>query len=121
MKYLIFFLVIMSLSLFAQNKKNNDEKGLEIQTKDWMTKISSDPEMRLSMITMILDETKGNKEEMSNLGKTILDNPEMNTILADMMQRKTNTDNMSMPSRNMMGDSAKTMKMSGYQPLPYKK
>ena len=120
MRYLIFFLVIISLPLFAQNK-NDDKKGLEIQAKDWMTKISSDPELRLSMLTMILDSTKGNKEEMSNLGKTILDNPEMNTILADMMQRKTNTDNMSMPSRNMMGDSVKTMKMSGYQSLPYKK
>ena len=82
-----------------------------------MTKISSDPELRFSMMTMILDETKGNKEEMSKLGKTILDNPGMNSIMASMIRRKTNSENMSAPSRTMMGGSsnAKIMEMSGHK------
>lgn len=118
MKYLIFFVIIISLPLFAQNKK-----ALEIQTNTWMTKISSDPELRLSMITMILDESSGNKEEMLKLGKKIMDNPAMNSIIAGMMQRNTNSNNMTVPSRNMMGDSTRSraMKMSGYKSLPVKK
>ncbi len=117
MKYLIIFLVITFLPLFAQNNKNNDKTALEIQTKEWMTKISSDPEMRDAMMAMILNETNGNKEEMTSLGKTIMDNPGMNSIIAGMMQRNTNSDNMTVPSRTMMGDStsSKTMKMSGYK------
>ena len=103
MKHLIFFLIIMSLPLFAQNKKDNDKKALEIQTKEWMTKISSNPELRLSMMTMILDEINGNKEEMTSLGKTIMDNPGMNSIIVRIMQRNTNSDNMTVPSRTMMG------------------
>ena len=107
----------MSLPLFAQDKNNNDKKILEIQAKEWMTKISSDPEMRDAMISMILEETKGNKEEMSKLGKTIIDNPGMNSIIAGMMQRNSNSDNMTVPSRTMMGDSTntKTLKMSGHK------
>ncbi len=121
MKYLVLFLMIMSFPLFAQGKKENDKTALDIQTKEWMTKISSDPEMRDAMMVMILNKTNGNKEEMSKLGKTIIDNPGMNSIIAGMMQRNTNSDNMTIPSRNMMGDSTKPMKMSGFQSVPYKK
>ncbi len=117
MKYLILFLVIMSLPLFAQDKKENDKTAQDIQTKEWMTKISSDPEMRNIMMTMILDDTKGNKEEMSMLGKTIMDNPGMNSIISGMMQRNNNSNDMTVPSLDMMRDStkAKTMKMSGHK------
>ncbi len=121
MKYLILFLVIMSLPLFAQDKKENGKTDLDIQIKEWMTKISSDPEMRDAMMAMILNETKGNEKEMSRLGKTIMDNPGMNSIIAGMMQKNTNSDNMKVPSRTMIGDSVKPMKMSGYQSLPNKK
>ena len=117
MKYLILFLVVMSLPLFAQDKKENDKTASDIQTKEWMTKISSDPEMRNAMITMILDETNGNKEEMSGLAKTIMDNPDMNSIITSMMRRNTGSHNMTAPSLDMMRDSAgsKTMKMSGHE------
>jgi hypothetical protein len=117
MKYLILFLVILSLPLFAQDKKENDKRALDIQTKEWMTKISSDPEMRDAMITMILDETNGNKEEMSSLAKTIMDNPVMNSVITGMMRRNTNSNDMTVPSLDMMRDStnAKTMKMSGHE------
>jgi hypothetical protein len=117
MKYLILFLAIMSLPLFAQDKKENDKTSSDIQAKEWMTKISSDPEMRDAMITMILDETNGNKEEMSSLAKTIMDNPGMNSIISGMMRRNTNRNDMTVPSLDMMRDStnAKTMKMSGHE------
>ena len=117
MKYLILFLMIMSLPLFGQDKKENDKTSSDIQAKEWMTKISSDPEMRDAMITMILDETNGNKEEMSNLAKTIMDNQGMNSIISGMMRRNTNSNDMTVPSLDMMRDStkAKTMKMSGHE------
>jgi hypothetical protein len=95
----------MSLPLFAQDKKENDNTSSDIQAKEWMTKISSDPEMRDAMITMILDETNGNKEEMSNLAKTIMDNPGMNSIISGMMQRNTKSNDMTVPSLDMMRDS----------------
>ncbi|MFZ0453753.1 MAG: hypothetical protein WCE54_20445 [Ignavibacteriaceae bacterium] len=117
MKYLILFLVVISLPLFAQDKKENDKTALDIQAKEWMTKISSDPEMRNAMMAMILDETNGNNAEMSGLAKTIMDNPGMNSIITGMMQRNTHSKNMTVPSLDMMRDStsAKTMKMSGHE------
>ncbi|MDR3628052.1 MAG: hypothetical protein P4L45_14510 [Ignavibacteriaceae bacterium] len=110
MKYLILFLVVISLPLLAQKKKNNVKIDVKIQMTEWMAKISSDPELREAMIEMILDNTKGNKEEMTKFGSTIMNNPEMNSIIAGMVQRETSSGNVSVQSLNMAGDSTKTMK-----------
>lgn len=110
MKYLILFLVVISLPLLAQKKKNNVKVDVKIQMTEWMAKISSDPELREAMIEMILDNTKGNKEEMTKFSSTIMNNPEMNFIIAGMVQRETSSGNVSVQSLNMAGDSTKTMK-----------
>lgn len=114
MKYFIMLLVIIPLALFAQDKKDNSKTALDTRAEEWMMKISSDPEMRDAMMTMILDELKGNKEEMSRLGITIMDNPGLSSVITGMMRRNINSDNMTIPHREMMRDSTsiKTMKMS---------
>jgi hypothetical protein len=115
MKYLILFLVVISLPLLAQKKKNNVKIDVKIQMTEWMAKISSDPEMREAMIEMILDNTRGNKEEMTKFSRTIMDNPEMNSIIAGLVQRKTNSENVSVRSSNKTGDSSNTMKTTIYK------
>jgi len=117
MKYFIILLVIIPMTLFAQDKKDNNKTVFNSQAKEWMTKISADPEMRDTMMTMILDEINDNKEEMSKLGKIIMDNRGMNSIIAGMMQTNTHSSNMTAPSLDMMRDttSSKTMKMSGHK------
>ena len=115
MKYLILFIVVMSLPLTAQEKKNSDKSALNIQAKEWMNKISSNSEMREEMMTMLLDKTKGNKEEMMKLGRKIMDYPEMSSVISGMMKEKKNTNNMNIEPRGMMSDSTKKMKMSGYK------
>jgi hypothetical protein len=72
------------------------------------------------MMAMLLDKTNGDKAEMAKLGKTIMDNPEMNSMITGMMQRKTNSGNMSIKPRGMMKDSTKKMQMSGYRENPQK-
>jgi len=37
------------------------------QLKEWMSKISSDSEMRSQMMDMMIEKTKGNKEELMKL------------------------------------------------------
>ena len=121
MKYLILLLVVvMSLPLIAQDKNNDDKIGTNIQTKEWMTKISSDSDMRSIMMGMMLDKIKGNEEEMTKLGKTIMGNSEMNSIIVGMVQRTSNSGSILIEPRGMMGDSTKKMKMSGYKLNPDK-
>lgn len=111
MKYIILFLLIMSMPLIAQNKKKDTKVDVVIQATEWMAKISSNPEMRKEMIEMILDNTKGNKEEMTKFGRTMMNNPDMNSIISAMVH----SDNISNQSFVMVGDSTRTMKMSDYK------
>ncbi len=115
MKYLILFLALMSIPLIAQVKSNNDKTEINAQTKEWMTKISSDSELRSMMMAMLLDKTTGNKIEMTKLGRSIMDNPEMNSIVSSMVDQKTSINDVTPKALSMMGDSTKPMKMSGYK------
>jgi len=47
------------------------------QLKEWMNKISSDSEMREQIVDMMIEKTKGNKEEMSKLVNSFTSNPEL--------------------------------------------
>jgi hypothetical protein len=115
MKYLIIFLVVISLPIFARDKRKNTKVDIKIQMTEWMAKICSDPELREEMIEMILDETKGNKKEMIKFGTTIIDNPEMNSIIADMLQNKPYSSYIPVSSLVMTGDSIKSMIIPGYK------
>jgi hypothetical protein len=105
----------MSVSLNARNKKSSKKADLKIQASEWMARISSNPEMRKEMIEMILDETKGNKEEMTNFVRTLMDNPEMNSIISGLIQLKIINDNISIRPLVMTGDSIETMTSSAYK------
>jgi hypothetical protein len=111
MKYLILFLVVISLPLFAQKHKKIIKVDIKIQMTEWMAKISSDPELREAMIEMILDNTRGNKEEMTKFGKTMMDNQEMNTIISGMLQKEK----VPIQFLSMVGDSINIMKLSDYK------
>jgi hypothetical protein len=115
MKYLILFLAVMSLSSIAKDKSSNKKVDVKIQTTEWMAKISSDPEMREEMIKMILDDTKGNKEEMTKFARTMLNNAELNSIIADMMQINTSSDIVSIHPFIMNIDSTESMKTQDYK------
>jgi hypothetical protein len=115
MKYLILFILVISIPSFAQSKKKNVNVNVKIQTTELMAKICSDPELRESMIEMILDSSRGSKEEMTKFGKIIMDNPEMNSIIAEMVLRKKNSDNLLIQSLTVTSDSTKTMKTADYK------
>jgi hypothetical protein len=115
MKYLILFVVMISLPLFARDKKKNIKVDIKIQMTEWMAKICSDPELREEMMEMILDGTKGNKNEMTKFGITIMDNPEMKSIIADMLQVKPDSNYIHVPSIVITDDSVKVMIIPGYK------
>ena len=112
MKYLMLFLVVISLPLFAQKKKNINKIDPRIQMTEWMAIISSDSELRSAMIEMILDNTKGNTEEMTKFVRAIMDNPGMNSIITDMMQPQNLSNNISIRPQAIIDDSSSTMKLT---------
>ena len=121
MKNLILLLVLfIPFSMIAQDKVDVKKVMMNDQTDQWMTKISSDSEMRGRMMAMMIDETKGNKEEMTKLVNSMMDNPDMHEIMLAMRPVNTENRNITLEPRVMMNDSLKVMKMYNTSAVPKK-
>lgn len=123
MKNLILILILsVPFSLFAQSKVEAGSTTAAEQTDLWMNKISSDSEMRSSMINMMMVKTSGNKEEMMKLVNNILDNPEMNKMIISENNVRTLTGGSPLDpeARGMAGDNVRTKEMMQTKPIPKK-
>ncbi len=121
MKNLILILVLLiSFTLSAQDKVELSKTDTNDQANEWMTKISSDSEMRSKMMDMMIAKTEGNEEEMIKLINPMLTNPGMHKMIFEINSAKTQNGNISMEPRGMMNDSIKMGKVYTINPIPKK-
>jgi hypothetical protein len=117
MKNLILFTVLfIPFSLFAQD--NVSTATLNDQTDMWMTKISSDSEMRGKMMDLMIEKTNGNEEEMMKLVNPMLSNAEMHKMIFATNSDRAENENISMElePREMMSGSGKVGKVLNTEP-----
>jgi len=121
MKNLIMFLVLfIPLTVIAQNKgESSNASGID-QTGEWMAKISSDSEMRGEMLAMMIEQTKGNKEEMQKLVNSFLADPEMDKLIIKSTTRRANNETLYVEQNEMISDSLKVGKMNSTAPMQKK-
>ncbi len=120
MKNLIFMsMLFIPFFIVAQNNAAVKDVKPDKQTKEWMTKISSNSEMRTAMLNMMIENTKGDKVEMTKLVDVLMKNPEMHSLMMTMRSDKSENENVSINPRIMMNDSVKVMKM--YKTTPIQK
>ncbi len=120
MKILIIILMLFPILLFAQNKDKSSKEVTKEQLKEAMVQISSNSVAREMMLKMILNKTNDSKEEMTKLGKIILDDPAMKSIIKRMTFENARTFDSILEPRKMMKDSTRQMKMSSYKQDPGK-
>ena len=121
MKNLILFLVLfIPFSIIAQNKVESSTALMNDQTDKWMTKISSDSQMRGEMLAMMIEQTKGNKEEMQKLVNSLLADPEMDKMITKTTSRRANNETIYVEPRGMTSDSLKVGKMNNTAPMQKK-
>lgn len=120
MKILLIILILVPFLLSAQTKIDDSKTLNNEQLKNAMVQISSSSLNRETMLKMILDKSKDSKEEMTGLGKIIMDNPGMNAIVTGMTLRKAKAVELILTPGKMMKDSTKKMEMSGYKKDPGK-
>ena len=113
-------ILLISFSLFAQDKDEVGSANVNDQTEEWMNKISSDSEMRSKMMDMMIEKTSGNKEEMMNLVNPMLNNPGMHKMIFENNSAKTENENISIEPRGMTNDSIKVGKVYTTKPMPRK-
>jgi hypothetical protein len=122
MKNLILFLVLfIPLSLIAQDKVNGGSSAsTNDQTDEWITKISSDSEMRGKMMEMMIVKTKGNKVEMMKLVNSFLADPEMHEMITSTNSEKVYNKNISLEPRGMTTNTIEVSKVFNTKPVPKK-
>jgi hypothetical protein len=122
MKNLILFvLLFIPFSLIAQIEVDNRKALMNDQTDQWMTKISSDSEMRTKMMDMMITKTSGNKEEMMKLVNSMLNNPEMNKMILANNPGKTDNNDISVEPRGVKNESIKVGEVYTTKPVSPKK
>lgn len=122
MKNLILLvLLLIPFSLIAQVEVENRKTSMNNQTDDWMVKISSDSEMRIKMMDMMIETTKGNAEEMKKLANSISTSPDLRQMIIDTYPERAGSDDLSMEPLGIVKEDIKVGKMDGAQPVPNKK
>ena len=112
MKNFILLLVLFtSFSLFAQNDVASTNNEL-------MTKISSDSEMRVQMMDLIVEKTKGNEVEMRKIVNSISNNPELYQMIVETFPGRASSENISVEPLGVINDNKKVGVMVGTQPVP---
>jgi uncharacterized protein YwlG (UPF0340 family) len=118
MKNLIVLLVMLiPFVVIAQNKVDVSNSKTDRQTQEWMKKISSNSEMRSSMMGMMINETRGNKEEMTKLVSALLNDQDVRKIMLAMQPVEPVNRNISVEPKGMSNDSIKVMKMDYTLPV----
>jgi hypothetical protein len=119
MKNLVLLLVVFtSFSLFSQIQVEDRKTSMNDQTNDWMVKISSDSEMRIKMMDMMVEKTKGNVEEMKKIVNSISNNPELQKMIVEAYPERAGGENMLIEPLGITNDNSKVGKMVGTQPVP---
>ena len=117
MKNLILFALLIPFSLFAQIQVEDRKTTMNNEADDWMIKISSDSEMRIQIMDMMVEKTKGNAEEMKKLANSISSSTELHKIIVDTYPERAGSNNLSVEPLGYKTDSIKVGKTTGTQPV----
>jgi len=117
MKNLILFALLIPFSLFAQIQVDDRKTSMNNEAEDWMAKISSDSEMRVQIMDMMVEKTKGNPEEMKKLANSISSNPELVRVIVDTTPERAGSDDLSIDPLGVKKDDIKVGKTTGTQPV----
>jgi len=117
MKNLILFALLIPFSLFAQIQVEDRKTSMNNEADDWMAKISSDSELRVQIMDMMVEKTKGNSEEMKKLANSISNNPELVKIIIDATPERAGSDDLSIDPLGVKKDDIKVGKTTGTQPV----
>lgn len=117
----IICVLVFTSSLFAQEKVEVNNAIPSKQSDELMTKIASDPDLRIKMVNLMIEETSGNSEEMMKLVNTMFLNPDMKKMMLAKSRESTDNDSFSIDARGSMKDPTKDENKSYAEPIKRKK
>lgn len=119
MKTLILIsLLIISTNHFSQDKVIINTELVTDRENHWMMNITTNPQMRLNMMQMMIEYTIDKPNEMLLLVNQILKNSEMNKMISKASSRNVNEGRIYINMPEMMNKNNTIMKKTGKQKKP---
>ena len=118
MKNLILFALLIPFSLFAQIQVEDRKTSMNNEADDWMAKISSDSEMRVQIMDLMVEKTQSNPEEMKKLANSISNNPELVKIIVNATPERAGIDDLSIDPLGVKKNDIKVGETTGTQSVP---
>jgi len=118
---ILFILILIPFSLLAQIQVEDRKTSMNNQTDEWMVKIASDSEMRITMMDMMIGKTKSDATEMKKLANSISNSPELRQMVIDTNPERAGSDDLYIEPLGIAREDIKVGKMDGAQPVPDKK
>jgi hypothetical protein len=118
MKNLTLLLVLfIPILLVAQNQVDVKNPAVNDQANEWMQKISSDSDLRVGMMDMMIKKTSGNKEEISKLVNSIMNDPEYHKMIMDLQIGKAEDNTILVEPRVTKQETIKPGQMNKVNPV----
>lgn len=119
MKTLILIsLLLISTNHFSQDKVIINTELVTDRENHWMMNITTNPQMRLNMMQMMIEYTIDKPNEMLLLVNQILKNSEMNKMINKASSRNVNEGRIYINMPEMMNKNNTIMKKTGKQKKP---
>ncbi|MDZ7767317.1 MAG: hypothetical protein U5K00_23360 [Melioribacteraceae bacterium] len=119
MKTLILIsLLLISTNHFSQDKVIINTELVTDRENHWMMNITTNPQMRLNMMQMMIEYTIDKPNEMLLLVNQILKNSEMNKMISKASSRNVNEGRIYINMPEMMNKNNTIMKKTGKQKKP---
>jgi len=120
-KLILLALLIIPFSLIAQIEVDNRKTSMNDQTDQWMTKISSDSEMRINMMDLMVEKTKGNAKEMKKLANSISNSPGLCQMIIENYPERASGSEISIEPLGIVKEDIKVGKVYTTKPVAPKK
>jgi len=96
---------------YAQEENKEDKITQPENVMKYMEVIAADSSMRKEMMNLMLDNCKGDKNALMEMGNSMMQNQEMNNIMTELMKNNTMIESDMMTDKKMKDDSMPKEKM----------
>lgn len=113
MRRMIILLMLLTPFLInAQSKIESLQKNDDEKLNECISKISSDPALRMQMMEMMIEKTKNDKVELSKLIGCLMNNSDVQLQMMALHPEKNKSNGFDLDAKGMEQDSLKVINLN---------
>jgi len=110
-------MLLTPILINAQSKIESLQQNADAQVNEWISKISSDPVLRMQMMETMIEKTKNDKVELSKLIGCLMNNNDVQLQMMALQPEKNKSNGFDLDAKGMEQDSLKVINLNNQQPV----